>query len=57
MINDDLLNDDIMKQMARASIQDDIFTAANIIREQEIRDLKDEIKKERDNLIEIAKEE
>ena len=57
MINDDLLNDDITKQMAKASIQDDIFAAANIKSEEEIKGLKEEIKKEYDNLIDIAKEE
>ena len=57
MINDDLLNDDITKQMVKASIHDDIFAAANIKSEEEITDLKEEIKKEYDNLIDIAKEE
>ncbi len=41
MIKDDLLNDDITKQMAKASIQDDIFAAANIKSEEEIKGLKE----------------
>jgi hypothetical protein len=43
--------------MVKASIHDDIFAAANIKSEEEITDLKEEIKKEYDNLIDIAKEE
>ena len=53
MINDDLLNDDMMKTMARGA--DEIFTAANITREKEIKDLKEEIENERNNLIDLAK--